>query len=89
MPNTTKLYQDGSDLLLTSNLGNYIIKSDGIYKTTITGENLTEIPFDVTAQAAFNNATEASEDRLSHETCVALGITVIDKMEDFDGPSES
>ena len=36
MPNTTKLYQDGSDLLLTSNLGNYLIKSDGIYNSTRT-----------------------------------------------------
>ena len=84
MPNTTKLYQDGSDLLLTSNLGNYLIKSDGIYNSTRTGEGLTEIAFDVTAQAAFQNATDASEDRLSYDACVALLPLADEKMEDFD-----
>ena len=84
MANTTKLYQDGSDLLLTTNRGNYSVKSDGIYKTTRTGEGLTEIPFDVTAQAAFQNATDASEGRLSYDACVALLPLVDEKMEDFD-----
>lgn len=84
MANTAKLYQDGSDLLLTTNRGNYSVKSDGIYKTTRTGEGLTEIPFDVTAQAAFQNATDASEDRLSYDACVALNVLVNEKMEDFD-----
>ena len=84
MANTTKLYQDGSDLLLTTNRGNYSIKSDGIYKTTRNGEELIEIPFDVTAQAAFQNATDASEDRISYDACVALLPLVDEKMEDFD-----
>ena len=82
--NTTKLYQDGSDLLLTSNLGNYLIKSDGIYNSTRTGEGLTEVPFDLTAQAAFDNATNASEDRISYDACEALCVLVNEKMEDFD-----
>ena len=84
MANTTKLYQDGSDLLLTTNRGNYSVKSDGIYKTTRTGEGLTEVPFDVTAQAAFQNATDASEDRLSYDACEALLPLADEKMEDFD-----
>lgn len=73
-------------MLLTTNKGNYVIKSDGIYKTTDTGAGLTEIPFDTTAQAAFTTATNASKDRISYETCVALEITLNEKMEDFDGP---
>lgn len=84
MANTTKLYQDGSDLLLTSNLGNYLIKEDGIYKSTRTGEGLTEVPFDLTAQAAFENATNASVERLSYDACEALNVLVNEKMEDFD-----
>jgi len=84
MANTAKLYQDGSNMLLSTNLGNYIIKEDGIYKTTRTGEGLTEIPFDLTAQAAFDNATAASDTRLSVDACNALSILVNEKMEDFD-----
>jgi hypothetical protein len=84
MPNTTKLYQDGSDLLLTTNRGNYSVKSDGIYKTTRTGEGLTEVPFDITAQAAFENAVAASEYRVSYDACVALLPLVDEKMEDYD-----
>lgn len=84
MANTAKLYQDGSDLLLSTNNGNYIIKSDGIYRTTRNGEGLTELPFDITAQAAFDNATSASDTRLSVDACNALCILVNEKMEDFD-----
>ena len=84
MANTTKLYQDGSDMLLTTNRGNYSVKSDGIYKTTRTGEGLTEVPFDITAQAAFDNATNASVERLSYDACEALNVLVNEKMEDFD-----
>lgn len=84
MPNTTKLYQDGSDLLLTTNRGNYSVKSDGIYKTTRTGEGLTEVAFDITAQAAFENAVAASEYRVSYDACVALLPLVDEKVEDFD-----
>jgi hypothetical protein len=59
-------------------------KTDGIYKTTRNGEGLTEIPFDLTAQAAFDNATAASDTRLSVDACNALCILVNEKMEDFD-----
>ena len=84
MANTAKLYQDGSDLLLTTNRGNYSVKSDGIYKTTQTGEGLTEVSFDITAQSIFQNAADASVDRISYDTCIGLLITVDEKMEDFD-----
>jgi len=84
MANTAKLYQDGSDLILTSNLGNYLVKEDGIYTTTRTGAGLTEVPFDITAQAAFENATQASVTRLSYDACEALNVLVSEKMEDFD-----
>ena len=84
MPNTTKLYQDGSNMLLSTNNGNYIIKNDGIYETTRNGEGLTKLPSDTTAQAAFDNATAASDTRLSVDACNALCILVNEKMEDFD-----
>ena len=84
MANTTKLYQDGSDILLTSNNGNYIIKNDGVYKTTRTGAELTEISFDIDVQTALDNATNASVERLSYDACEALNVLVNEKMEDFD-----
>lgn len=84
MANTTKLYQDGSDILLTSNNGNYIIKNDGVYKTTRTGAELTEISFDIDVQTALDNATQASEERVSYDACKMLAITITEKIEDFE-----
>lgn len=84
MANTAKLYQDGSNFLLTSNEGNYLIKNDGVYKTTLTGEGLDEVSFDINVQNALINATNASEDRVSYDACKMLAITITEKIEDFE-----
>lgn len=86
--NSAKLFEDGSDLLLEKNTGNVIIKDDGVYPTTRTGNTLTEVAWDITAQAKINSAVAAMATKVSLDTAKGLIDLFAEKMEDFDAPTE-
>lgn len=87
--NTAKIYQDGPDFLLEKNTGNVIIKDDGVYPTTRTGNTLDPVPFDSAVQAKLNNAIYAMSQKVSLDTAKGIVDLLAEKMEDFDGPETS
>lgn len=86
MANSCKFYQDGNDILVETNSGNLIMKDDGFYDTTRTGNTLTEIPCDITVQAKWQNAVNAMTGKKSLDFVLGFGIVIAEKIEDFDGP---
>ena len=86
--NSAKIFADGADYLIEKNDGNVIIKSDGVYPTTRTGNTLVEVPWDITTFGALNNAIEAMETKVSTDTAKGLRPLFFEKMEDYDSPEE-
>lgn len=87
--NSAKIYAFGLNFLLITNEGNYEIKSDGVYPSTMTANGLVEVPFDTTVQGALNNAIDVMSQKTSVDFAKGLRITFNEKIEDFDGPAES
>lgn len=84
MANTAKIYEDGVDYILETNEGNFIINNTGVFPTTRTGNNLTEVAFDITIQSTLDNAIEEMSDFASLDTAKGIRMLVTEKMEDFD-----
>ena len=86
MANSCKFYQDGNDILMESEDGNFIIKTVGMYPTTRTGNLLTEIPCDATVEGVLQNAINAMSETVSVDFAKGVMILVKEKKEDYDGP---
>ena len=82
--NTTKIYQDGDDLLLETNKGNFIISDNGVKQTTRTGNDLSETSFDFIAQTKIENAITAMSQFVSVDLAKGLAILIDEKVEDLD-----
>lgn len=82
--NTAKIYQDGDDLLLETNKGNFIITDAGVKPTTRTGNGLTEIACDLVVQAKMENAITAMSQFISVDLAIGLSILIDEKVEDQD-----
>ena len=82
--NTAKLYIDGDGFLVETNLGNYEVKTTGVYPTTRTGNELTEALWDSTFGGVLDNAIDAMNALASVDTAKGLKLLLIEKSEDFD-----
>lgn len=82
--NTTKIYEDGSGYLITTNEGNFEVTNEHIKRTTRTGAGLTETSFDLNVQGIVDNAQNAAVDVLSVGEIQLFKIIVNEKIEDFD-----